>query len=57
LITLRIYDACGRLVDNLSGHKSAGYYQIPWMAKVNGVYFYTFESSGHKETGKLVIIH
>jgi hypothetical protein len=56
-ITLKIYDSSGRLVDNLSGCKSAGYCQIPWSAKVNGVYFYTFESSGHKETGKLVIVH
>ena len=57
LITLRIYDVSGRLVDDLSGYKSSGYYQIPWMKANAGVYFYTFESLSHKENGKLVVIH
>ena len=57
LITLKIYDISGRIVNKVSDHKSAGYYQIPWTVKNAGVYFYTFESSGHKETGKLVIVH
>ena len=58
LITLKIYDVSGRLLNKVSEHKSAGYYQIPWTSDVNpGVYFYTFESSGHKENGKLVIVH
>jgi len=58
LVTLKIYDITGCLVNTVSGRKAAGYYQIPWTSDVNaGVYFYTFESPGHKETGKLVIVH
>ena len=56
-VSLRIYDVSGRLISNISEHKPAGYYQIPWETKVNGIYFYTFETSGHKETGKLVMLH
>jgi uncharacterized delta-60 repeat protein len=56
LVTLKIYDVTGRLVSNLSDRKSAGYYQIPWISKANGVYFYTFESKEYKENGKLVVI-
>jgi hypothetical protein len=55
-VTLRIYDCSGRLIDKISDHKSIGWYQIPWMAKVNGVYFYTFESQGYRQSGKLVVI-
>lgn len=57
LVALTIYDVSGRVIDKvLSEMKSAGYYNIPWKTKVNGIYFYTFESSGHKENGKLVIL-
>jgi hypothetical protein len=58
-VTLRIYDATGRLIDKvISGRQAAGYYEIPWNKEVSpGVYFYTFESIGHKETGKLVLVN
>jgi archaellum component FlaF (FlaF/FlaG flagellin family) len=57
-INLRIYDVTGRLIDNLSKRKSAGQHEILWNKEVSpGVYFYSFESSSHRESGKLVIIH
>jgi hypothetical protein len=55
-VMLRIYDVTGRLVDNLSSRRSAGYHQIPWHSKADGVYFYTFEMQSYKEKGKLVIV-
>ncbi len=56
-VTLEIYDVSGRLVDiPLKDRKSSGNHTITWTASNNGIYFYTFESSGHKENGKLVIL-
>jgi hypothetical protein len=57
-VTLRIYDATGRLIDKvISGRQAAGYYEIPWTSNVTaGVYFYSFESTYHSEVGKLVLV-
>jgi hypothetical protein len=55
-VTIKIYDINGRLVDNLSGYRPARYHQINWETKVNGVYFYTFESSSYRKSGKLVVV-
>jgi hypothetical protein len=56
-ISLQIYDASGRLVDELKTHKSAGNYEIPWTPKETaGVYFYRFESPIRTEFGKLILI-
>lgn len=57
VISLRISDITGRLIDILSsGMKSAGYYEIPWVPNVGGVYFYTLESPWQKRIGKVVLI-
>ncbi len=58
LIRLRIYDASGRLIDELiNAQWSAGYYDIPWASKVSsGVYFYSFESPWQNKSGKLVLV-
>ena len=58
LVTLRIYDVSGRLIDKvISGKQAAGYYDIPWVSKVGaGVYFYSFESSWKTKIGKLVFV-
>jgi hypothetical protein len=55
LITLKIYDSSGRLIDKIKEYKSAGYYQIPWNAKVAGVYLYKLETPWEDVVGKLVI--
>jgi hypothetical protein len=58
LISLRIYDATGRLVDSpITGRKSAGIYEIAWKANARpGVYFYALESPWINRMGKLVIL-
>ena len=58
IITLRIYDVTGRLIDKpISGRNSAGYYNIPWSPEVStGVYFYKFESPWQNKVGKIVLV-
>jgi hypothetical protein len=56
-ITLNIYDVSGRFIDRLiSKRMLAGYYQIPWSTKINGVYFYFFESKEYRKSGKLIFV-
>jgi hypothetical protein len=59
IVTIRIYDVSGRLIDTpITGRKSAGHHEILWNKEVSpGVYFYSFESSSHRESGKLLIVH
>lgn len=58
IITLRIHDITGRLIDKpVEGMKSAGFYAIPWFPQIGaGIYFYTLESRWQKRIGKLVLI-
>ncbi|MEO0216867.1 MAG: T9SS type A sorting domain-containing protein, partial [candidate division WOR-3 bacterium] len=57
VVSLRIYDVLGRLVDSpIAGLNRAGSYEIPWGAKnITGVYFYILEALEYKKTGKLII--
>jgi hypothetical protein len=55
-ITLKIYDASGRLIKDFSDHKQAGYHHVSWKAETQGVYFYTFESANYRKSGKLVVV-
>ncbi|KPJ72752.1 hypothetical protein AMJ52_05340 [candidate division TA06 bacterium DG_78] len=62
-VTLRIYDASGRLVrDLINESKSAGYYSVNWDLKDNagktvskGVYLYELKAEDYKDTRKMVI--
>jgi YVTN family beta-propeller protein len=58
LVTLRIYDVSGRLIDKvISGRKSAGFYEIPWIKEVSsGIFFYHLDSPWQQKIGKLVLI-
>ena len=58
IITLRIYDVSGRLIDKLiSEKKSAGFYEIPWSKDVSsGIFFYHLESPWQRKLGKLVLV-
>jgi hypothetical protein len=58
IVTLRIYDITGRLVDTpIAGREAAGYYEIPWVSEASsGVYFYVFESPWQNKKGKLVLV-
>ncbi|MCX7757298.1 MAG: T9SS type A sorting domain-containing protein, partial [candidate division WOR-3 bacterium] len=63
-VRLRIYDASGRIVKTLvNERKGAGVYDVTWNGKdetgqkvPQGIYFYTFETSNHKSTKKLLFI-
>ena len=62
-VSLRVYDARGRLVRELvSGVVEAGRHRLRWDLRdergrkvSRGVYFLTFESSGYRQTRKLLI--
>ncbi|MCK4251762.1 T9SS type A sorting domain-containing protein, partial [candidate division WOR-3 bacterium] len=58
VITLRIYDVSGRLIDTpIMSRLSAGTHEITWTSKLNaGVYFYSLESPWQNKVGKLVIV-
>ncbi len=63
-ITLKIYDASGRLVKTLANsHLERGIYNIIWNGKNNyeqqvaeGIYFYTLETPKQKFTRKLILM-
>jgi Tol biopolymer transport system component len=62
-VTLRIYDASGRLVKNLINEsKASGYYSMNWDLKDNagkmvssGVYYYELKTEDYKSSKKMVI--
>ena len=58
IVTLRIYDIMGRLIDLLiNERKTAGFYEISWIPEVSaGVYFYVLETAQTKKSGKIVLI-
>lgn len=58
VISLHIYDVCGRLVDRPARDKrAAGSHEIIWIPlKCVGVYFYVLETPYQKEIGKLIVI-
>jgi hypothetical protein len=54
-VSLRIYEATGRLVDEpMSGIKRGGYYEVMWTGR-EGIYFYVLESKWGKRIGRFVI--
>jgi len=55
-ISLSIYDASGRLVSSpLNGEYAEGVYEEKFSPGIKGIYFYKFESSYKKVTGKIII--
>lgn len=58
VITLRIYDVSGRLIDTpIMSRLSAGTHEITWTSTLTaGVYFYSLESPWQNKVGKLVIV-
>ena len=58
IVTLFIYDACGRFIDRpIVGRIQAGIHEIAWAANASaGVYFYVLESPWQRNVGKLVLI-
>lgn len=58
-ILLRVYDVSGQLVSTLAdGSYPAGYHSIPFNATdfSSGVYFYTIEGEGFRQTRKMLLI-
>jgi hypothetical protein len=63
-VTIRIYDASGRLVRTLvDRHYTPGQFEVTWNGRdgayrpiASGVYFYTLETSGKRITRKLVLL-
>lgn len=58
-VTLKLYDALGKEVDNLyTGFLSAGYYQINFNASSlsSGVYFYRFVSENYTDIKRMVLV-
>jgi hypothetical protein len=58
-VSIVIYDALGRVVDNLiNSEMNAGRHEVIWngSGKVSGVYFYTMQAGNYIMTKKLVLI-
>jgi len=64
-VSLRVYDASGRLVRSLfeSEFKTAGRHTVPWDGRddrgkraASGVYFYRLEVGGRSETKRMVLL-
>ena len=58
-ITLRVFDALGREIALLAnGNFTAGTYRVDWDASgyTSGIYFYTLETDGYKETRKMMLV-
>lgn len=63
-VTLRVYDATGRLVQTLvDGEESAGEKRVTWdghnhsgMRVASGVYFYRMTAPGFAKTRKMVLL-
>jgi hypothetical protein len=58
IVTLRMYDVSGRLVDvPLQGRIAAGCYEIHWSTQLSsGIYFYKVDSPWNHAVGKLVLL-
>jgi hypothetical protein len=57
-ITMKIYDILGREVFSRNEFKKAGSYELKFDGTnfASGVYFYSFEANGFKDTKKMVLI-
>jgi hypothetical protein len=58
-VKLKVYDISGKLVDELVNENlNAGTYSYSFLAKnlSSGMYFYTLEANGFKNTKKLMLI-
>jgi hypothetical protein len=59
-VTVRIYDATGRLVDTLvSGHLQAGPHRLPWSPEndASGAYFYQVRAGSQKASGRILYLN
>jgi photosystem II stability/assembly factor-like uncharacterized protein len=59
VVSLRVYDAAGRLVEELvNNNLSAGTYEFDWNAAKHssGVYFYTIKTSEFSQTKKMLLV-
>ncbi len=58
-VTLKIYNTAGKLVKSLAEQNlRAGEYSVNWNAaeEPSGVYFYTIETAGFKESKKMILV-
>jgi len=58
MVSVRIYDLLGREVYNYSGYQTAGTHELKFDGSnfASGMYFYSVESNGFKETKKMVLL-
>jgi len=58
MVSVRIYDLLGREVYNVSSYQTAGTHELKFDASnfASGMYFYSVESNGFKETKKMVLL-
>ncbi len=58
MVSVKIYDLLGREVFNYSGYQTAGTHELKFDGSnfASGMYFYSIETSGFKETKKMVLL-
>ena len=58
-VTLKVYNSAGALITTLTdGHLAPGTYSANWNAanEPSGIYFYTIETAGFKESKKMILV-
>lgn len=57
-IKIAVYDMLGREVFSINEYKKAGSYEVKFDGSnlASGMYFYTFETNGYKDTKKMVLL-
>lgn len=58
IVSVRIYDLLGREVYSVSGYQTAGTHELKFDGSnfASGMYFYSVETNGFKETKKMVLL-
>lgn len=58
MVSVRIYDLLGREVYSISGYQTAGTHEVKFDGSnfASGMYFYSVETNGFKETKKMVLL-
>lgn len=57
-VTIKVHDLLGRVVFNINEYKKAGSYDVKFDGSnlASGMYFYSFEVNGYKDTKKMVLL-
>jgi hypothetical protein len=55
---VRIYNVVGQLVEEFTGHSSAGYVTVRWDAanSASGIYFYKLAAGNFTDTRKMILM-